>query len=135
MQNTEILQPFQLTPSGQVAVTSAPSQQGQQHINMIITTNPGERVMLDGSYGVGAASLVFEPDDGFLADQIVTATESQMAQWEPSIIVNSVVPVADYPSEGSVTVDVQWSLPASSALSPTNTATVLVGGTVVEDVQ
>jgi phage baseplate assembly protein W len=124
--STEILQPFSLTRSGAIATTIDPALQAEQHIDMLVVTAPGERVMLS-NYGVGAAGLVFTPDDGELADHVAAEVQAQMALWEPSIVFRGVSNIIDHPSEGRVSI--------SSMLSVTNTATILVGGTVLEVVQ
>lgn len=131
--STEILYPFQLTPSGTVAVTTSPQVQAQQHVTSLVSTTPGERVMLPG-YGVSLAALVFTPDSTVVATTIQRDVTQALAQWEPSIVVNSVTPSSTGdPLQGvaMVNVDFQTGAMPGIAGSGIQTAVIEVGGTVV----
>lgn len=133
--STELLTPFQLTPSGAVAVTTDPGVQAQQHVTSLVSTNPGERVMLP-AYGVPLASLVFASNDPVVVATIEQDVTNALAQWEPSIIVNSVSPAAGQdPSQGvaMVNVDFQAGATADAPGASVQTATILVGGQVISD--
>lgn len=135
--STEIVAPFQLTPSGGVAVTTDPRVQAQQHVTALVSTSPGERVMLPG-YGVALAALVFAPNSPVVAATIQQDVVQALAQWEPGIVVNSVSPAAGQdPAEGvaMVNVDFQAGAQAGAPGAAVQTATILVGGTVINDSQ
>lgn len=133
--STEILFPFQLDASGALAVTTSPNVQAQQHVTALVSTTPGERVMLPG-YGVPLASLVFGSNDPVIVAAIQSDVSNALAQWEPSIIVNSVSPAAGAdPTQGvaMVNVDFQTGAQPGAPGAAVQTATVLVGGTVIQD--
>ena len=135
--STEIVAPFQLTPSGSIATTKDPRVQAQQHVTALVSTNPGERVMLPG-YGVGLAALVFAPNSPVVTATIQQDVAQALAQWEPSIIVNGVSPAAGAdPTTGvaMVNVDFQAGAQPGAPGSAVQTATILVGGTVINDSQ
>jgi hypothetical protein len=131
----EIQTPFQLTPSGAIAVTTDPGVQAQQHVTSLVSTSPGERVMLP-AYGVPLAALVFASNDPVVVATIEQDVTTALAEWEPSIIVNSVSPAAGQdPSQGAAMVNVDFQAGATPGApgASVQTATILVGGTVVSD--
>lgn len=133
--STEILYPFGLSATGGIAVTTDPNVQTAQHVNSLISTRPGERVMVP-AYGVDLASQVFADSDE-VADSVINDVTTAMQKWEPSVTVQSVSTAAGIdPSTGLVQIEVDYLTPASNSNSPTSlsTATVLVGGTVIEQV-
>lgn len=133
--STELLTPFQLTPSGAIAVTTDPGVQAQQHVTSLVSTNPGDRVMLPG-YGVPLAALVFASNDPVVVATIERDVTTALAQWEPSVIVNSVSPAAGQdPSQGVAMVNVDFQAGATPGApgAGIQTATILVGGTVIAD--
>lgn len=133
--STELVAPFQLTPSGGVAVTTDPRVQAQQHVTSLVSTNPGERVMLPG-YGVPLAGLVFASNNPAVVSTIQNDVVQALAQWEPSISVNSVSPASGTdPTQGTAMVNVDFTAGATPGApgAGVQTATILVGGTVVND--
>ena len=133
--STELQAPFQLTPSGGVATTTDPRVQAEQHVTSLVSTNPGERIMLPG-YGVPLSALVFAPNDPIVIATIQSDVTNALAAWEPSIIVNSVSPAqgAD-PNEGIAMVNVDFQAGAIPGAPGAGllTATILVGGEVIQD--
>ena len=133
--STEILYPFGLSATGGIAVTTDPNVQASQHVNSLISTRPGERVMVP-TYGIDLAGQVFgDPDE--VADAIVNDVTTAMQNWEPSVTVKSVSTAPGFdPATGLVQIEVDYVTPATGISSPTSvsTATVLVGGTVIEQV-
>lgn len=133
--SSEILTPFSLTPSGAIALTSDPRVQAQQHVTSLVSTNPGERVMLPG-YGVSLVPLVFAPNNVAIAATIQRDVAQALAAWEPSIIVNSVSPAPNQdPTTGQAMVNVDFQAGATPGApgAGAQTATILVGGTVIAD--
>lgn len=133
--STELLYPFQLTPSGSIATTSDPNVQAQQHVTSLVSTNPGERVMLPG-YGVALSALVFAPNSPVVTATVQRDVTNALASWEPSIIVNSVSPAAGQdPTTGMamVNVDFQQGAQPGAPGAAVQTATILVGGDVIND--
>jgi phage baseplate assembly protein W len=125
--SSEVLVPFTLDVHGIVAVTTDPGVQSEQHVDSLVSTNPGERVMLP-NYGVPLESYLFDPGNDLLTQTIVMDVRTQMETWEPSLIVTSIQPVPN-PGLGVAAVDVTWTY-ASQAGSTLN-AVVQIGGTVV----
>jgi len=133
--STEILQPFQLTSSGGIATTTDPGVEAVQHVTSLVSTNPGERVMVPG-YGVALAALVFAPNDDLVTQTIESDVINALAAWEPSIIVNSVSPAPSLdPNQGVAMVNVDFQAGATPGApgASVQTATILVGGTVISD--
>lgn len=126
----EIAVPFALS-SGKIAQTNDPYAQAQQHVTALVSTTPGERVMLP-SYGVSTAALVFASDNEAVAAQIAKDTQNAIGQWEPTLVVTDVTPADTGPAEGVAAVNVDFrlgSVPGSSPAAPT--VTVLPGGDVI----
>jgi phage baseplate assembly protein W len=131
--STEIQTPFGLTPSGGVASTANPATQTQQHIQTLVSTNPGERVMLP-KYGVPLSSYVFGADADVVSTAIGQNVSAAVAQWEPSVSLLDIVPVISDTSEGNAQVKIEYAPGAvTNSLQSVSTATVLVGGTVVSN--
>lgn len=131
MATTELAAPFGLSPSGGIAVFSTPSDQVQAHLTALVSTQPGERVMLP-AYGVPLASLVFGDTAGVVVQQVGQDVQQAIGQWEPTVnLINVNLDVSDTP-EGLAGVTVEYS-PGQEVTSTAtiSTATVLVGGTVV----
>lgn len=130
MAGTEIAIPFGLDVTGQVATTADLDVQSQNHVDSLVSTNPGERVMRPG-YGVPVRSYLFEPGPDVVDQSLVLDIRQQMAQWEPSLTVINIAPVPAANGEpGLAEVNVAWEY--AQALQPaTQNAVVNVGGTVV----
>jgi Bacteriophage baseplate protein W len=126
----EIRIPFDLDVNGNVAVTSDEAVQSEQHVASIVTTFPGERVMLP-TYGIPLKTYLFEPGADIVTQQVVLDVRNQMAQWEPGLIVTDIIPI---PSDdiGLATVDVNWENTPDVSAATTN-AVVQVGGTVTPE--
>jgi phage baseplate assembly protein W len=88
------------------------------------------------AYGIDLAGQLFgNPDE--VATAVVNDVTVAMQMWEPSVQVKNVstAPGSD-PVTGLVQVQVEYVTPASGVTNPAavSTATVLVGGSVVEQV-
>lgn len=133
--STEILSPFQLTSSGSVAITTSPTVQANQHVQALVSTQPGERIMLP-TYGVSLNALVFAPNDPAVINIVTQDVTAAIGTWEPSLTVNSVSPVpGNDPTTGQAQVNVDYSVGAQAGAPGSGifTATVLVGGDVISD--
>lgn len=131
----ELLAPFQLTSSGGVATTTNPAVQAEQHVTSLVSTSPGERVMLPG-YGVPLSALVFGSNDPVIVSTIASDVTKALAQWEPSIVVNAVSPASGQdPTQGvaMVNVDFQVGAQPGSPGAGVQTVTLLVGGQAISD--
>lgn len=129
--STEILAPFQLTPSGGVAATTVPSQQVQQHLQSLVSTSPGERIMRP-TYGVPLAGYLFGLDRSQVAMMANNDVAQAISRWEPAVSIRDVRTGLSDDSLGRLSINVDYAPgPTPSATAPTQTATVLVGGSVI----
>jgi phage baseplate assembly protein W len=129
--STDFLVPFALTPQGQIATTSDPNVIALQRVESLVGTPNGERVMIP-TYGVDLPEFLFAPDIQAEVNNIANEISAGLQTWEPTINVIDVTPVVTDASVGVDNVIVDFST-ANPAITPTQTATVLVGGTVVNN--
>ncbi len=66
----------------------------RQSIKTILSTYPGERIMLP-EFGSTLKRLLFEPMSQFTADTIQTEIESSIRRWENRAYISSVDVIAD----------------------------------------
>ena len=125
--NAEILIPFGLDVHGSVASTTDPDVRQRQHVESLVMTNPGERVMRP-TYGVPLVSYLFRNGPSEIASKITTDVQRAMATWEPGITVESVTPIAN-DTNGIAEINVDY-LAAPEDTGAVYTATVHVGGEV-----
>jgi Bacteriophage baseplate protein W len=124
--------PFGLYPQGGVMVTEDPNLQTQQHIESLITTQPGERVMLP-KYGVNSGRYVFSPNDQTISAILVNDVTTALNNWEPSVNVLAIRPTPNSSIYGIANIEVDFSQGTTALLAQTFTATILVGGSVIGD--
>lgn len=129
---TNFANPFDLTSQGTVATTSDPNAIAETRIQSLINTYPGERVMQPG-YGVDLQSYLFTPDIIENTDMIANDIRQSVATWEPTLNVVSITPVATMADVGIADINVEFSITNDPTFTPVLTATVLVGGTVVNN--
>jgi phage baseplate assembly protein W len=77
--------PLQINPNGGIAESSA-EQRIQESILLILSTAPGERVMLP-RFGCGIHELVFAPNDASTIGQVVDQVRRALVTYEPRINV------------------------------------------------
>jgi phage baseplate assembly protein W len=124
--------PFQLTPQGSIATTSDPNEIANNRVRCLIGTVPGDRVM-QSTYGVNVPSYLYTPDIIDETDLLAQDIGQALSKWEPSITITDVIPVTTRADVGISEVNVEFTLSSDPALTPVQTATVLVGGTVVNN--
>jgi phage baseplate assembly protein W len=133
---TEIAVPFRLASDGTIAVETSPDRQIAQHVQALVGTQPGERVMLP-DYGVPVADLLFDPDASFVAQEISRAVTAAFTTYEPGVVLQKATPIPDASQLSLARIEVDYmrreagASPSSLSLQ-TNTAVVRVGGTVSE---
>jgi phage baseplate assembly protein W len=135
----EIAMPFRLSPSGGIAVEVDPDRQISQHVQSLVGTSPGERVLLVG-YGVPLPALLFEPNDDMVTREIVSLIEEALERWEPGTFLRRVTPILNESGDGLADVAVDFSRTDapdtdSGRARNVNTAIVRVGGRVEETVR
>ncbi|HEX4454847.1 MAG TPA: GPW/gp25 family protein [Kofleriaceae bacterium] len=77
--------PLQVTPTGQIA-TSSEEAKIEQSILLILSTAPGERLMLP-DFGCGIHDLVFAPNASGTISQVVDLVRRALTKYEPRIDV------------------------------------------------
>ncbi len=78
-----------LVPSGGYELIKAPKQLVLQNFNMLLLTNPGERMMMP-EFGVGLRNYLFEMNHSTTYSQIETQIRSQTSKYLPYIDILSV---------------------------------------------
>ena len=126
----ELAYPFSLT-NGRLGVTYNPARQLQQHVDSLVGTAPGERVMLP-TYGVNAPGQVFNKNDVAVATALSNSTWSAIAQWEPTVTILGITPITNNAGEGIINIEIDYTSSNLNMLNKTNTAVVSVGGTVTD---
>lgn len=124
--------PFQFTPQGTVATTIDPNEIGKNRVDALVGTYPGERVMLS-NYGVNLPMYLFTPDIIESTDLIANEIQAQVSKWEPSITLTEVTPITTQSDQGIAQVNVEFTISNDPTLTPTQVATVEVGGNVVNN--
>ena len=76
-------------------------------IQLVLMTAPGERVMRP-QFGCRIWDLLFEPVTANLLGLIAEAVRDALAQWEPRIHVDQVLPVPDDDDGGLVRVAISY---------------------------
>jgi phage baseplate assembly protein W len=132
----EIAIPFRLDARKGIAVEENINGQIRQHVNSLIHTAPGERVMLP-TYGVPLADALFEGDDEWVAENLRAAIEAGFRTWEPGVSLREVaVSGSQVSGDGRADVNVGYyrvDAPTSTGTGrKTNFASVSEGGTVTE---
>lgn len=118
--SVEIQLPFQLGANGMIATVSDAATVVEQHVQSLISTVTGERVMLP-TYGLNLAGLVFGNNDDILVNVIQNDVLEAFTQWEPNISLLNVNPAQSTDAQsGLAAVDVQYT---SSTLNAVGTAT------------
>lgn len=134
----EILIPFQLDHTGQIAVTSDANVQIQQHVMSLLNTEPGVRPIIS-DYGVPLSDLLFEEDDIVVQDLVDDMTAAA-ATYEPGIQIGESFSVPDTGNNGLVMVGLTYArvdAPDSNqaAAQYTNTVTIGPGGVLNQAVR
>lgn len=131
----EIAIPFSLDAKKGIAVEENVNAQIRQHVNSLIHTAPGERVM-NTTYGVPLADSLFESDDEWVAENLRTAIDAAFRTWEPGVALKEVSVSRGNSGDGRADVNVGYyrmDAPTSTGSGrKSNTASVSEGGTVTE---
>lgn len=77
--------PLQVTPRGAIA-TASEEQRIEESILLILSTAPGERLMLP-DFGCGIHDLVFAPNDSGTVTRVIDLVRRALTKYEPRIDV------------------------------------------------
>lgn len=127
---TNFSMPFALTATGQVSTTNDPNQVGEDRMESLVGTYPGERVMLP-DYGVNIPIQLFASN--ILTQQPVIALQIQqeVSKWEPTLVLNDVTVQSISQEPGIDRINIEYSLSNNNQLTPSKTAVILIGGTII----
>jgi hypothetical protein len=86
-----------------------------QAIKIILSTNPGERVMRP-DFGAGLNSFVFEPVNQITIQLVKTRVEESLIDWEPRIDVLAVKVDTDPVLRNRLSIDLSYRVRATNAV-------------------
>nr|WP_202434680.1 MULTISPECIES: GPW/gp25 family protein [unclassified Streptomyces] len=87
----------------------------EEAIRLVLGTAPGERPMRP-EFGCGIHDYVFAPGDGATAGRIAQETRTALERWEPRIEVTDVVIAFDTIDEGTLYIDVRYTVRSTNDL-------------------
>lgn len=119
--------PFAIDPLGRVAFVEDPYEQMAQRLEVLIGTQIGTRVMLP-DYGVNTVGRLFDTLDAGMVERLTDEIRSAVHAWEPDVIVQNIVTDTE---DSTLILTVYFSLAGPDP--STHAATVVVGGSVVDD--
>jgi phage baseplate assembly protein W len=99
----------------------------RESIRIILTTEPGERLMLP-SFGAGLRSYLFEPNVPATLRLIEERVQHALRRWEPRIAVSSVVARAHPDDPSRATVSIGYTLVATRARDSIELSVAVAGG-------
>lgn len=100
--------PLSTTANGSIALVSG-AREIEEAITLILSTSFGERPMRP-EFGCGIHDHVFAPADATTAGILVYEVKRALARWEPRIFVNDVTVSLDRASQGTLYLDIKYSL-------------------------
>ena len=103
--------PLQVNARGEVALVSG-YRDIEQSIRIILSTQPGERVMRP-EFGCRAHELLFEPHNVTTRSRMKQYVSAALRRWEPRIAVQSVQVRADAALDGAIVVEVNYLVKAT----------------------
>ncbi len=99
----------------------------RESIRIILTTEPGERLMMP-SFGAGLRSFLFEPNVPATHRLIEERIQHAMRRWEPRVAVGSIV-VASHPDDPvRAIVSITYTLVATQARESIELSVSVGGG-------
>lgn len=91
----------------------------RQSIELILKTEPGERVALTG-FGTGLAKFLFEPNNTSTHARIEQAVADALARWEPRITVETIDVAPDPSLLSAALATITYRLVATGVREQTN---------------
>jgi uncharacterized protein len=102
-------------------------QSVRESIRIILTTEPGERLMLPG-FGAGLRSFLFEPNVPATHRLIEERVQFSLRRWEPRVALDTVV-VGPHPDDaGRAVVAIGYALVATQARDSIELSIPVEGG-------
>lgn len=100
--------PLRVASTGGIAMAEG-EREIEEAIRLVLGTAPGERPMRP-AFGCGIHDYVFAPGDGATAGRIAQQVRAALERWEPRIAVDDVVVAFDAVEEGTLYIDVHYSV-------------------------
>jgi phage baseplate assembly protein W len=120
--------PYTIDPFGKIKVTENISKIYTDRLLTLLSTNIGQRPILQG-YGTDLMRALFENDNN-LESAIGQAVRQAVARWMPDIGIEKIV-IGSVNAEGEASVDITVVLPNSTLTSVTlSTSTFGADGTI-----
>jgi phage baseplate assembly protein W len=88
----------------------------RQSIQIILATNPGERVMRP-EFGAGLRDFVFEPADLSTIQRVQTRVQESLIDWEPRIDVQAVTVTLDPVTKSALYIGITYKVRATNAVA------------------
>ncbi|GES36243.1 Mlr6561 protein [Rhodococcus aetherivorans] len=96
-------------------------------IRIILTTEPGERIMLP-NFGAGLRAFLFEPNIPATHRLIEEKIDHALRRWEPRVAVGSVLVAAHPDDPARATVSINYTLVATQTHEHVELAVPVAGG-------
>jgi uncharacterized protein len=116
--------PVRLAPDGQLAL-SVDGDNVRESIRVLLSTDPGERLMRPG-YGGGLRSLLFAPNTTATHRLMTERIRAAIDRWEPRVAVRDVTVVADAADPHRAVATIAYQLVATG--EPGTARIVIEGG-------
>jgi uncharacterized protein len=106
--------PLQVTPRGAIA-TSSEEQRIEESILLILSTAPGERLMLP-DFGCGIHDLVFAPNDTGTVAKVVDLVRRSLTTYEARIDVLEVIAETSFEQPNLLLIRVDYRIRDNNAM-------------------
>jgi uncharacterized protein len=107
--------PLQVTPTGGIA-TSSEEQKIEESILLILSTAPGERLMLP-DFGCGIHDLVFSPNNSSTVTMVVDLVRRSLTKYEPRIDVIDVTAETSTEQQNLLLIRVDYRVRDNNAMA------------------
>jgi phage baseplate assembly protein W len=107
--------PLQVTPAGGIA-TSSEEQKIEESILLVLSTAPGERLMLP-DFGCGIHDLVFSPNNSSTVTMVVDLVRRSLTKYEPRIDVIDVTAETSTEQQNLLLIRVDYRVRDNNAMA------------------
>lgn len=117
--------PPRLGPDGRIVWSAGPDNI-RESIRIILSTDPGERVMLP-AFGAGLRRFLHQPNTATTHRLIEQHVEGALQRWEPRIAVRDISVAPDRVDRGRADVTITYTLVATGVAGQVSAAVRLAG--------
>ncbi|MEP6859875.1 MAG: GPW/gp25 family protein [Deltaproteobacteria bacterium] len=107
--------PLQVTPTGAIA-TSSEEQKIEESILLVLSTAPGERLMLP-DFGCAIHDLVFEPNNSSTVTTVIDLVRRSLTEYEPRIDVIEVTAETSTEQQNLLLIRVDYRVRDNNAMA------------------